>query len=84
LCARQERAEGGLEFAITELRSTALPHGGNSGFPWRRWWKRLPTLQPAEIHAALAYYHLNKDEIDGYLEEETALCKSLEKAPSAA
>lgn len=47
------------------------------------WWKlglsveeigeRLSTLAPAEIHAALAYYHLNKAEIETYLEEERSL-----------
>ncbi len=30
------------------------------------------TLGPAEIHAALAYYHLHRAEIDGYLAEERA------------
>ena len=49
------------------------------------WWKlgmtveqigeRLCTLSPAEIHAALAYYHLHRDEIEGYLEEERAACR---------
>jgi uncharacterized protein (DUF433 family) len=44
------------------------------------WWKlglsveeigeRLTTLTPAEIHSALAYYHLHREEIEGYLEEE--------------
>ena len=44
------------------------------------WWKlglsieeigqRLSTLAPAEIHAALAYYHLHREEIEGYLQEE--------------
>ena len=29
-----------------------------------------PSLKPAEIHAALAFYHLNRAEIDGYLIEE--------------
>lgn len=52
------------------------------------WWKlgrsiediaqELPTLSSAEIFAALAYYHLNKAEIDGYLEEERALCRQLD------
>ena len=52
------------------------------------WWKRglsieeigqeLSTLSPADIFAALAYYHLNKAEIDGYLEEERALCRQLD------
>jgi uncharacterized protein (DUF433 family) len=32
-----------------------------------------PTLGPAEIHAALAYYHLHRAEIDGYLAEESKL-----------
>ena len=51
------------------------------------WWKlgltveeigeRLSTLTPAEIHAALAYYHLHRQEIENYLEEERALCRSL-------
>ena len=44
------------------------------------WWKlglsieeigeRLSTLTPAEIHAALAYYHLHREEIEGYIQEE--------------
>lgn len=48
-----------------------------------RWWQlglsieeileELPTLQPAEVHAALAYYHLNKSEIDRYIQEELDL-----------
>jgi uncharacterized protein (DUF433 family) len=52
------------------------------------WWKlgwtieqigeELPTLDPAQIFAALSYYHLNKAEIDGYLEEERAACHQLE------
>jgi uncharacterized protein (DUF433 family) len=56
------------------------------------WWKRglgieeiaeeLPTLSSAEIFAALAYYHLNKAEIDGYLEEERAVCRQLEQQQS--
>ena len=56
------------------------------------WWKKgvtveeisqeLPTLSPAEIFAALAYYHLNKAEIDGYLEEERATCAQLERQTS--
>ena len=55
------------------------------------WWKlglsieeigeELSTLSPAEIFAALAYYHLNKAEIDGYLEEERAVCRSQERKP---
>ncbi len=55
------------------------------------WWNRglsveeigeeLPTLSSAEIFAALAYYHLNKAEIDGYLEEERTACRQLERRP---
>jgi uncharacterized protein (DUF433 family) len=55
------------------------------------WWKlglsieeigeRLSTLSPAEIHAALAYYHLHREEIEGFLEEERAVCRSLERKP---
>lgn len=32
-----------------------------------------PTLGPAEIHTALAYYYLHRVEIDGYLAEESKL-----------
>lgn len=46
--------------------------------------EKLPTLHPAEIHAALAFYHLNRDEIEGYLEEERLTARSAEKRPSAA
>lgn len=56
------------------------------------WWKlglsideigqELPTLSSAEIFAALAYYHLNKEEIDSYLEEERAACRELERQKS--
>lgn len=56
------------------------------------WWKlgltieqigeRLSTLSPAEIHAAMAYYHLHRSEVEGYLEEERSLCQHSEvKAP---
>jgi hypothetical protein len=55
------------------------------------WWKqglsieeigeRLSTLSPAELHAALAYYHLHREEIEGFLEEERAICRSLERKP---
>ena len=51
------------------------------------WWKlglsveeigeRLSTLTPAEIHAALAYYHLNREEIESYLEEERIVTRDL-------
>ena len=47
------------------------------------WWKlgltieeiaaKHATLGLAEIHAALAYYHLHRAEIDGYLAEESQL-----------
>jgi uncharacterized protein (DUF433 family) len=56
------------------------------------WWKRglsieniseeLSTLSSAEIFAALAYYHLNKAEIDGYLEDERTACRQLESQKS--
>jgi len=52
------------------------------------WWKlgrsieeigeELSTLSSAAIFGALAYYHLNKAEIDGYLEEERSLFRQLE------
>jgi uncharacterized protein (DUF433 family) len=57
------------------------------------WWKqglnideigeRLSTLSPAEVFAALAYYHPNKAEIDGYLEAERTACRSLERKEPA-
>lgn len=34
--------------------------------------EKHPSLGPAEIHAALAYYHLHRAEIDRYLAEERA------------
>jgi uncharacterized protein (DUF433 family) len=34
--------------------------------------EKHPSLAPAEIHAALAYYHLHRHEIDGYVTEERA------------
>jgi uncharacterized protein (DUF433 family) len=36
--------------------------------------ERLSSLTPAEIHIALAYYHLHRQEIENYLEEERAAC----------
>jgi len=52
------------------------------------WWKlgltieeigeRLSALAPAEIHAALAYYHLHREEIESCLEDERTLCQSHE------
>jgi uncharacterized protein (DUF433 family) len=32
--------------------------------------EKHPSLSPAEIHAALAYYHLHRAEIERYLQEE--------------
>src|SRR5258708_40085513 len=56
------------------------------------WWKlglsieeigeELSTLSAAAVFGALAYYHLNKAEIDGYLEEERAACRQLERQKS--
>src|SRR6266404_200971 len=56
------------------------------------WWKlglsieeigeRLSTLTPAEIHAALAYYHLHREEIESYLEEERDARRNLERQAS--
>ncbi len=56
------------------------------------WWKlgltveeigaRLSTLTPAEIHAALAYYHLHREEIETCLEEERSAGRDLERNPS--
>ncbi|MBI2929642.1 MAG: DUF433 domain-containing protein [Verrucomicrobia bacterium] len=50
------------------------------------WWRlglaiediaeKHPSLSPAEIHAALAYYHLNRAEIEGSLAEERAVVAS--------
>lgn len=52
------------------------------------WWKlglsveeigeRLTTLTPAEIHAALAYYHLHHKVIENFIEEDRAACQSPE------
>lgn len=57
------------------------------------WWRlgltveeiaaKHPTLGPAEIHAALAYYHLHRAEIDGYLAEENKLTDSTSPASPA-
>jgi len=56
------------------------------------WWKsgltieeigeRLSALAPAEIHAALAYYHLHREEIESCLEDERAVCQSHERERS--
>ena len=58
------------------------------------WWKqglsieeigqRLSTLAPAEIHAALAYYHLHQAEIESSLQEERDACRNLERKASTA
>lgn len=36
-------------------------------------------LSLAQVHAALAYYHANREEIDGYLAEEEADARRLER-----
>ena len=56
------------------------------------WWKlgltieeigeRLSALAPAEIHAALAYYHLHREEIERCLDDERAVCQSHERQRS--
>src|SRR5437762_13517627 len=43
--------------------------------------ERLSTLTPAEIHVALAYYHLHREEIERHLDEERAACRELERKP---
>ena len=58
------------------------------------WWKaglsieeigeRLSALNPAEIHAALAYYHLHRDEIEAYLASERNTCQKLAAGSSKA
>lgn len=35
--------------------------------------EKHPSLTPAEIHAALAYYHLNRAQIERYLAEDRAV-----------
>ena len=50
------------------------------------WWRlgltieeiaeKHPSLSPAEIHAALAYYHLHRAEIERYLAEEREVLAS--------
>jgi uncharacterized protein (DUF433 family) len=39
--------------------------------------EKHPPLGPAEIHAALAYYHLHRAEVEGYLSEERGAFKIL-------
>lgn len=41
-------------------------------------------LSLAQIHAALAYYHANREEIDGYIEAEDTEATALEDAASSA
>lgn len=42
--------------------------------------EKHPSLGPAEIHAALAFYHLHRAQIDGYLAEERASASPSSKA----
>ena len=61
-----------------------------------RWWQlglgiheileEHSTLGPAEVHAALAYYHLHRGEIDGYLADEAGAIEAAaaDKSRSAA
>jgi len=41
--------------------------------------ERLSTLTPAQLHAALAYYHLHQQEIEAYLQQERDACDGLER-----
>jgi len=41
----------------------------------------LSTLTPAEIHAALAHYHLHREEIEACLEEERSAGRDQERNP---
>lgn len=43
-----------------------------------------PSLSPAEIHAALAYFHLNRAELEGYLEEERGIDHAIPGVAAAA
>ena len=45
--------------------------------------EKHPSLGPAEIHAALAYYHLHRAEIDACLAEERALVAVATAEPAA-
>jgi uncharacterized protein (DUF433 family) len=57
------------------------------------WWRlglaieeiaeKHPSLSLAEMHAALAYYHLNRSEIDGYLTEDRDAFASLPESTRA-
>lgn len=39
-------------------------------------------LSLAQVHAALAYYHANRDEIEGYIEDEESEARRLEEETS--
>lgn len=41
-----------------------------------------PSLGPAEIHAALAYYHLHRSELEAFLAEDHAAVVSATTAPA--
>ena len=41
-------------------------------------------LSLAQVHAALAYYHANREEIEGYLGEEEDEARRLEEHPAEA
>jgi hypothetical protein len=45
--------------------------------PGREDRRAYPDLTPAQIHAALAYYYDNRDEIDAELAEDEAWAESL-------
>ena len=45
--------------------------------------EQMPHLTLAGIYAALAYYHANRSEIEGYLAEEDADDRRLSGAPGA-
>ncbi len=40
-------------------------------------------LSLAQVHAALTYYHANRDEIEGYLRDEESTDARLRESPSA-
>jgi len=45
--------------------------------------EKHPALTPAEVHAALAYFHLHRKEIDCYLAEARAAQSSGTPSPAA-
>jgi uncharacterized protein (DUF433 family) len=94
-----ETAPKGLDALIVRTPGVCggWPHIRNHRIGVHRiagWWKlglsmeemldKLPTLDPAEIHAALAYYHLNRPEIEAFLEEERSTMGAAEKEFTAA